>query len=440
MSDIEDYNQRHTIGGDRYQKFLESRKLDQSDGQRENSPFTLSYTSQIALTGWRSWTLLKSDPSIIIAMLTINIFEALIIVSIFYNLSANTTALYRRGFLLLMVVLLNAFACILEIFTLYAKRRIIEKHSRYAFYHPSAEAISAIAVNLLYNIANVTIVNITMYFMGNLRREAGAFFFFFLFSVVTMLTMSMMFRTIGSFTKSVSQAMGPAAIILLLTVLYSGFAIPSQYMMGWIGWIRWLNPIYYVIESVFINEFSGQDFACTNFIPSGPGYEAVSVLQRACSTAGSIPGQDFVSGSAYLVASFGFIQSHRWRNFGILVVFLVLFFVLHLFGIEYVSAERSKGEVLVFTRSTLKSRSKRMAIDAETGATTALPLTILHALENEIEKEKRTSVFHWKDVCYDIQVKGEPQRILDHGDGWIKPGTLTALMVSSPLALRGRDV
>jgi len=31
-------------------------------------------------------------------------------------------------------------------------------------------------------------------------------------------------------------------------------------------------------------------------------------------------------------------------------------------------------------------------------------------------------------VCYDIKIKGEPRRILDHVDGWVKPGTLTALM------------
>jgi ATP-binding cassette, subfamily G (WHITE), member 2, PDR len=28
----------------------------------------------------------------------------------------------------------------------------------------------------------------------------------------------------------------------------------------------------------------------------------------------------------------------------------------------------------------------------------------------------------------DIKIKGEPRRLLDHVDGWVKPGTLTALM------------
>ena len=40
----------------------------------------------------------------------------------------------------------------------------------------------------------------------------------------------------------------------------------------------------------------------------------------------------------------------------------------------------------------------------------------------------QTDVFTWKDVCYDIEIKGESRRLLDNVSGWVKPGTLTALM------------
>lgn len=42
-----------------------------------------------------------------------------------------------------------------------------------------------------------------------------------------------------------------------------------------------------------------------------------------------------------------------------------------------------------------------------------------------------TSVFHWEDLCYDIQIKGKDRRLLDNVDGWVKPGLSTALMVSA---------
>lgn len=50
--------------------------------------------------------------------------------------------------------------------------------------------------------------------------------------------------------------------------------------------------------------------------------------------------------------------------------------------------------------------------------------------EEVVDVDKQTSTFHWRNLCYDIKIKGEPRRILDHVDGWAKPGTLTALMVS----------
>jgi hypothetical protein len=55
---------------------------------------------------------------------------------------------------------------------------------------------------------------------------------------------------------------------------------------------------------------------------------------------------------------------------------------------------------------------------------------------DEIMIQKQTAVFHWKDVCYDIKIKGQPRRLLDHVDGWVKPGTLTALMVTQHPNLR----
>lgn len=45
-----------------------------------------------------------------------------------------------------------------------------------------------------------------------------------------------------------------------------------------------------------------------------------------------------------------------------------------------------------------------------------------------VNVQKQTAIFHWDSVCYDIKIKKEPRRLLDNVDGWVKPGTLTALM------------
>ncbi|KAH6896015.1 ABC-2 type transporter-domain-containing protein [Thelonectria olida] len=427
MADIDDYLDRYPFGGEHYERFLQSHKINQSELQRAKSPFTLSYFEQMRLNLWRCWVLLKGDPSITVTMLMTNCFEALVVSSIFYNLPANTSSFFRRSILLFFIVLINAFGSILEIMTLYAKRKIVEKHARYALYHPSAEALSAMIMDLPYKVVNTIIVNTVLYFMGHLRREPGAFFFFLLISFTMTLTMSMMFRLIGSVTKSVSQALAPASIILLGIALYTGFAIPPNEMQAWIGWIRWLNPVFYGLESLFLNEFVGRNFACSTFVPTGPGYQFVGVGERVCNTVGSVSGQDFVSGTEYLRLSYGFVNSHRWRNFGVLIAFIILFMGLHLLATEYIASERSKGEVLVFTRNGLKRPRKRSNDVEEVGDNRAAQSASDDA-GSVTDMERQASVFHWKDVSYEVKIKTETRQILDHVDGWVKPGTLTALM------------
>lgn len=428
--EIDDYHDEHPFNGEHLLKFSGSRKAEKSNNQRENSPYTLSYISQVKLCNWRELRKLKNDPSIPIAMLATNIFEALIIASIFVNLPQTTTSLYPRGVVLFMMILLNAFSSLIEIISLYAKRTIVEKHNRYALYHPSAEALSSFIMDLPYKITNGLITNVILYFTTGLRREAGAFFFFFLISFTMTLTISTFFRFFASVTKTIDQAMAPSSIIIIALVLYTGFAIPVQYMKGWASWIRWVNPISYGFESAMVNEFHGQDYSCSGYIPSGPGYDSVNLEQRTCASKGSLPGLDVVSGTAYIQTTFGLQENHKWRNFGILIVFTVGLMACHLLTSELVSSERSRGEVKVFKRGKIhRARAKREREDEEAGKSvpsryqehddssdTAQPLST------------QSSIFHWEDVCYEVQIKGEPRVILDNVDGWIKPGTLTALM------------
>ncbi|PNH49638.1 hypothetical protein VD0003_g7512 [Verticillium dahliae] len=430
LEDVEDYLVRHPFHGDHYNKFIESRRLDQASTQRAKSPFTLSYLQQMNLTLARSFLMLKTDPSLTLTMLTINFIQAIVVSSVFYNLPGGAESLENRAILLFFIILTNAYSSVLEIVSLYAKRKIIEKHARYALYHPSAEALSSMVVDLPYKLFNAVITNVTVYFMANLHREPGNFFFFLLVAFTVVLTMSMLFRLIASVTKSIAQAMAPSAIILLCLILYTGFTIPVDYMKNWIKWSRWGNPIFYGLESIMINEFNGRAFPCTTYVPSGTGYDNVPPSAKACSAQGSVAGQDFVDGAAYLSTAYSYDMSHKWRNWGVVVAFGVLYFGLHLLATEYVASQRSKGEVLVYLRKAMK-QLKKAPRDLETASPTTTALQHVANSSGAAAVDKQTSVFHWGGVSYDVRIKSETRRILDHVDGWVKPGTLTALMGSS---------
>jgi ATP-binding cassette subfamily G (WHITE) protein 2 (PDR) len=121
------------------------------------------------------------------------------------------------------------------------------------------------------------------------------------------------------------------------------------------------------------------------------------------------------------------------RNYGIVIAFFLFFLGTYLVGTEYISAKKSKGEILVFKRghvpAALKEQEDEEAASPPAGRNIAADFTGSNATENDFSIQKQTAVFHWKDVVYDIKIKGQPRRLLDHVDGWVKPGTLTALMV-----------
>ncbi|KAG6038653.1 ZEB2-regulated ABC transporter 1 [Claviceps citrina] len=446
QTDIEEYKAAHPLNGPDADAFRQSRRAQQAKRQRKKSPFTLSFSQQIQLCLWRGWKRLTGDPSLTVGSLIGNFITALIIGSVYYNLDETSSSFFQRGALIFFACLMNAFSSALEILTLYSQRPIVEKHARYALYHPSAEAVSSMLCDFPYKIANSIVFNITLYFLTNLRREPGAFFFFLLISFLTVLVMSMIFRFIGSASRTLFQALVPAAILILDLVIFTGFALPNRYMLPWCKWLSYIDPLGYAFEALMVNEFHNRQFKCSQLVPSGvaPTSGVASLLRKyvdvnpenqVCSAVGSLPGQDFVDGDRYLNSSFDFYWEHRWRNFGIIIAFITLFLICYMIAAELVSEKKSKGEVLVYRRGhkPLAAREAEKRHEDPEAAMAKIGPIVTSERSRGQEKEigmlqEQTSIFHWSNVCYDVKIKNETRRILDHVDGWVKPGTLTALM------------
>lgn len=179
-----------------------------------------------------------------------------------------------------------------------------------------------------------------------------------------------------------------------------------------------------------INEFSDRRFPCAQYVPAGPGYEDVPLSSKICSQKGAVAGQDYVDGDAFINTSYRYFSSHLWRNYGIILGFFFFFLAAYIICSELVRAKPSKGEILVFPRGKIPAFVKKSRRDGDLeGAPTFEKQQLDNAGHDSTAAiVKQTSIFHWQDVCYDIKVKGETRRILDHIDGWVKPGTLTALM------------
>ncbi len=435
LRDVDAFNREFPVGGGHLETFKAGRRAQQAKGQRLKSPYTISIKQQVSLCVTRGFQRLRGDTSVLIGGIIGNSIMALIISSIFYNLADNSETFFSKGALLFFAILMNAFSSALEILTLFAQRPIVEKHTKYAFYHPFAEAVASMICDMPNKVLTSITFNLTLYFMTNLRRTPENFFIFLLFGFSCVMAMSMFFRTIGSTARSLSQAMAPAAVIILALIIYTGFTIPIRDMHPWFRWINYLDPVGYAFESLMVNEFSGRSIPCVQFLPFGPGYENVSEENRICVTTGAIPGSRMVDGDTWLRINYAYEKSHLWRNFGVLWALVVAGLVAHLAATEYITAKKSKGEVLLFPRTKLPDVGKHH--DDEEGAPPAretadntLERTTTNAAHGEAPPsiQKQTAIFHWQGVNYDIKIKKEPRKLLDDVDGWVKPGTLTALM------------
>lgn len=425
LAEVNQFDADFPLGGKQLEKFQASRIASQAKHTRPNSPFITSFGMQVRFCITRGFQRLWGDYTMSLSTIIGNTMMAFIISSIFYNLQPRTSSFFSRGASLFFAILFNAMSSALEILTLYAQRPIVEKHNRYAFHRPAAEAIASFIVDMPCKIVTSLCFNLVLYFMVHLRREVGPFFIFFLFSFFCTLIMSMLFRTVASVTRSISEALTPASLLILALVTTTGFVIPVVDMHPWFRWINWINPIAYAFEALMINEYRHRSFECSTFVPSGAGYENISATQKICSAVGSKAGLSVVSGTDYIQDSFEYEISHIWRNFGIMIGFLVFFTFTYMYTAETIKAQQSKGEILIFQKGhkSLKNKGdEEQSYDGANGDDSS---------GESIKLQKQQGIFQWKDVCYDIKIKGEPRRLLDSVDGWVKPGTLTALMGAS---------
>ncbi|KAJ5229183.1 hypothetical protein N7489_009891 [Penicillium chrysogenum] len=421
---MQQYKQKTPLDISEEIKLDEVKRLEQTTHARPSSPYLLSIPMQIRLCIVRAWQRTRNDIPGLVSSAVAQIVVSLIIGSLFYNIPQTTAGLGQRGSVLFLAVLTNALISLLEINTLYSQRLIVEKQAAYAFVRPFTEAVAGVIVDFPVKLFRCALSAIIIYFLANLRREASHFFIYLLFQLTAVMTMATMFRTLATVTRTIGQAMSLAGVIIICVAVYTGFTVPQFDMPPWFAWIRWVNPIFYAFESIVANEFHGRHFECVDYIPSLSFQEGLSFT---CSYVGSVPGERYVSGDAYIAGSYDYSYDHVWRNYGILVAFLVFFYVLYFWLTELIPGTTPTHEVLIFRRG--DAHPKLSGSDLESGEQ-PWPLQELKSLAPpaHFSMAEQKDTLSWKGVCYDIPVKGGEKRLLDDVSGWVKPGSLTALM------------
>lgn len=436
MKEVEQYEHYHPADGAYVNDFKHAMTAKQSTHVRNEAPYLASLRKQIQYCTKRAFYRVWQDKVSTVTVMVAQIVMSLILGSMFYQTPNNTTGLFSKGGVLFAGILLNALITVTEIFQVYHQRPIVEKQASYAFYRPWTEALSALCINVPLKLITACTFNIILYFLAGLRTRPAQFFIFFLFVYVATITMSCIFRAVGAATRAQPQAFAIVGVVLPLLVIYTGFVIPQPSQHPWFKWITYINPVQYTFESLIANEFHDRNFTCAarNIVPP---YGPMMDTPYACAVRGAEPNQPFVYGDSYIAESYDYHHSHLWRNFGILVGYLVFFLLLYLAFSSRNMYTEPVSDDLIFRRGHVPKaieQAKAGGVDDEAEKGNSAPASSDSALvqtpsvvaANGIPPQ--TDTFTWESVSYTIPIRHGTRKLLDDIYGWVKPGTLTALM------------
>lgn len=403
-------------------------------GVGKKSPYTVPFITQCLAITKRQTILKFQDKFSVYTGYGTGIVIALIVGSIFYQLPTTAAGAFTRGGLLFIGLLFNALTSFSELPGQMMGRPILYRQVGYRFYRPSAFAIAAVAADVPYNASNIFLFSIILYFMGGLYSSAGAFFIFYLMVFTTFMVMAGFFRALGVGTKDYNVAARLASVLISIMVTYTGYMIPVFAMKRWLFWLFYLNPLSYGYEAIFANEFSRISFTCDSSyivprnVPSAgiTGFPDQVGQYQLCTLPGSVVGQSVVSGSAYAQTAFQYTKAHIWRNYGILLGFFVFFMLLQCLLIEYLSHGANSLSVVVYKKEDkeLKALNERLA-ERKEGYRAG-------KLEQDLSGLKMApKPFTWEGLNYHVPVKGGQKQLLKDVFGYVRPGSLTALMGAS---------
>ena len=281
----------------------------------------------------------------------------------------------------------------------------------------------------------MTHFGIVIYFMVGLETTASAFFTFWIIIFASAMAMTACFRMIGAAFPTFDAATKASGLLVSALFMYMGYMIIKPEMKDWFVWIFWINPMSYGFEALLGNEFHNTQVPCVgpNLVPNGPGYVPGEGGQSCMGVNGAQPGASTLTGDQYL-ASMSFSHSHLWRNVGIIFAWWVFFVAV---TIVFTSRWKEMGEGgrgLLIPREKQKKNKHIQANDEESQAVEKPQASFESSssdgsLANQLIRN--TSIFTWKNLTYTVKTPSGDRVLLDNVQGFVKPGTLGALMGSS---------
>jgi hypothetical protein len=121
-----------------------------------------------------------------------------------------------------------------------------------------------------------------------------------------------------------------------------------------------------------------------------------------------------------LLGHFRIIIANHRLSAGIIIALMAFGCTVYLMATEFISAKKSKGEVLLFRRGAVPAFAPKPDAESQVDGQEVVLARTKTIPDAPASIQKQTAIFHWDGVNYDIKIKKEPRRLLDDVDGWVK--------------------
>ncbi|OKO95199.1 Brefeldin A resistance protein [Penicillium subrubescens] len=380
------------------------------------SGYALPFYRQIYECTVRHYQIFLTDRGTWIAEATGTIVQALLLGTLFRDQQDVTQGLYTRCSALFFCVLIMGLQASAEFGNTFVQRPILLKQKALRFYRPGAYALGQILADIPWKFIFI-LYSLPIYWMINFQRTAGHFFTWLVCLYLGLMALSVMFRAIAVFTNSPTRAVLPVGLLLNVFIMYTGFYIPPPGMKVWLSWIRYLDPMYYIFESIALNEIGDGNYQCSSdhIVPRGATYNDTTF--QTCAVSGSVPGNLNLSGNLYILAEYGFKYIHKWRNVGINAAFFVFFAILVTIGMERFRNATERMSTIYYQKLPWTKTSTSDLADVE-----KLPVTTdlggFDATSNDESSVSRLEavqhVFAWQELSLEL---GDGKRLLHEVSG-----------------------
>lgn len=418
----------------------------------KSSSYTVSFPRQVIACTKREFWLILGDTTTLWTKLFIIVSNGLIVGSLFYGESLNTSGAFSRGGALFFSILFLGWLQLTELMKAVGGRAVVARHKEYAFYRPSAVSIARVITDLPVIAVQVIIFGIIMYFMTELDVTASKFFIWLLFVYVNTILLTALYRMFASVSPEIDTAVRFSGVALNLLIIYTGYVIPKTQLLSkyiWFGWLYHVNPISYSFEAVLTNEFSGRVMECapSQLVPQGPG---IDPAYQGCALPGAQVNAQSVDGAAYLQTQYSYTREHLWRNFGVVIAFTVLYILITVIANELFQFNEGGGGALIFKKSRkakkqVKFQEASSSDEEKAAATTGSDSSSSTKKNSPMGEEsdekaqeealanisKSESIFTWRDVKYTVPYLGGEKQLLNGVNGYAKPGVMVALVGAS---------